>query len=562
MSTPKQRSARILRGPTPHRPASENPDSNFVDLARAVAAWRSLLGEDAVVIDKACRRWEENCIGVDREIPVVLRPRSEKEVTDIVGISARFQIPLYPVSTGKNWGYGSATPAADRCVVVDLSNMNEILALDPDLGLLTVQPGVTQGQLRDYLDDHDLPFMVPVTGAGPACSLMGNALERGYGITPHSDHFAAVRSVRAVLADGSVYRSALADAGGERVDAAHKWGVGPYLDGLYSQGGFGIVTQMTIALAPMPARFEAFLFDIDDPAKLGSIVDAVRELMRTCGGSLSGVNLMNRVRVLSMTESYPHDRVDPGEALPAELVEELSSRRGLPEWLGLGAIYGEPEVIKGLRKVVKRTLGKHSRRVRFLNTKTVRAANAITRILPSRLSKRLTEQVDVGQDILDIVSGRPRETALKLAYWTARSQPPVGSALDPARDGRGVLWFAPLVPMTAADVEVYVKLAKDICPRFGFDPMVTLTTVSEHCFDSTIPLLYELEEGPARADACYRALFDACRVYGFLPYRMNVNSMALYTDDTGSTYWNTVGVLKKALDPDNLIAPGRYAPSR
>jgi hypothetical protein len=50
-----------------------------------------------------------------------------------------------------------------------------------------------------------LPFLVPVTGAGPNCSLLGNALERGDGVVPHADHFGAVTALAAVLPDGEMY---------------------------------------------------------------------------------------------------------------------------------------------------------------------------------------------------------------------------------------------------------------------------------------------------------------------------------------------------------------------
>ena len=121
--------------------------------------------------------------------------------------------------------------------------------MDPELGLVTVEPGVTQAQLRSYLDEHHLPFMVPASGAGPSCSLLGNAVERGYGITPYSDHFAAVTALEAVLPNGEVYRSAHAAMGGTTVDRAFKWGVGPYLEGLFTQGTFGIVTEMTYSFS-------------------------------------------------------------------------------------------------------------------------------------------------------------------------------------------------------------------------------------------------------------------------------------------------------------------------
>jgi 4-cresol dehydrogenase (hydroxylating) len=35
-------------------------------------------------------------------------------------------------------------------------------------------------------------FLVPATRAGPGCSIIGNALKRGYGITPLTDHFQSI----------------------------------------------------------------------------------------------------------------------------------------------------------------------------------------------------------------------------------------------------------------------------------------------------------------------------------------------------------------------------------
>jgi 4-cresol dehydrogenase (hydroxylating) len=45
-------------------------------------------------------------------------------------------IPLWPVSTGKNWGYGAATPAIEGALVVSLEKLNRILTVDADLGYL------------------------------------------------------------------------------------------------------------------------------------------------------------------------------------------------------------------------------------------------------------------------------------------------------------------------------------------------------------------------------------------------------------------------------------------
>jgi FAD/FMN-containing dehydrogenase len=60
----------------------------------------------------------------------VMRPRSVEDVRDIVEDARRHGRPLYPVSTGRNWGYGSASPVVAGCTLVDLSGMNRIRNLE------------------------------------------------------------------------------------------------------------------------------------------------------------------------------------------------------------------------------------------------------------------------------------------------------------------------------------------------------------------------------------------------------------------------------------------------
>ncbi len=543
-------------------PAAALPESpRFVDLARAIAHWRRRLGDDAVLVESACRPYEANCIGLRRSIPVVLRPRDETQVRDVVRIAKQCKVSIYPISTGKNWGYGAALPTAERSVVVDLSRMRRIKAMEPELGLVTVQPGVTQGDLRQYLDRHNLPFMVPVTGAGPSCSLVGNALERGYGITPHTDHFLAVRSLRAVLPDGRVYQSALTEAGGALVDGAHKWGVGPYLDGLYSQGGFGVVTEMTIALASVPERVDVFTMAIENDDDLGEIVDAVRDLLQRSGGAIGGINLMNRLRLLSMLQPYPWQHVPPGGVISDRLAERLGREARLPAWMGLGAIYGDHEVVAGLRQAMRRRFRGLSKDVRFVSRRSLQLTRWIGGRVPGRFGRILRQRFLMASEILGIASGVPSETPLRLAYWKSATPIPTMGSLDPARDGCGIVWFAPLVPMRSRDVRKYVALVGDVCRGYGVEPLITLTTVSNQCFDSTIPILFQGDDGGETARRCYEDLFSACQKHGYLPYRMNAGSMPLYTGNRESTYWHTVQELKAALDPEGIFSPGRYAPT-
>ncbi|MBI2382171.1 MAG: FAD-binding oxidoreductase [Gammaproteobacteria bacterium] len=530
----------------------------------ATAAWpalQALLGHERVLDSETAQsRYQASTEGWPRRLAGALRPASSEQVPALMRILAEHRLPVYPVSTGRNWGYGSAQPVLDDCVLLDLGDMRRIRHFDAERGVVTLEPGVTQADLRDYLDEHRLPFMVPVTGAGPGCSLLGNALERGYGITPHSDHFAALTSLEAVLADGSVYRPALAAWGGEDVDRGFKWGLGPYVDGLFTQGGFGVVIAVSLALAPQPAHMEAVIFSFPREADLEQAVGLVHEMFRRFRGVLGGVNLLNRRRVLSMLEPYPREQLAEAQVIPEALLETIAKRHQVQPWTGVTALYGEPGVVAAARRALRRMLKPHTVRLMFLSPGRAATLSRLARFIPGPLGAQLQAQLKTFKATTDIMQGRPGEVALPLAYW--RSGRPPERDLHPARDRCGLLWFPPLLPLKAADVRRFVDLVHQIMPAHGMEPLVTITCFSELGADSTIPILYDPADAEqrARAHACYEALFQACRRLGYLPYRLNVEHQRALAED--GEIWGVVGKLKAALDPDNLIAPGRYAPRR
>jgi 4-cresol dehydrogenase (hydroxylating) len=47
-------------------------------------------------------------------------PDSAEQVQQIVAIANEFRIPLYPISTGRNLGYGGSAPVLSGSVVLDL----------------------------------------------------------------------------------------------------------------------------------------------------------------------------------------------------------------------------------------------------------------------------------------------------------------------------------------------------------------------------------------------------------------------------------------------------------
>lgn len=520
------------------------------------------LGASQVLYQPAAEaRYGVCTTGVRRIISGAVRPASQLQVEIVVNASRELRVPLYPISTGNNWGYGSAIPAIDGCVIVDLSDMRGV-TVDAETGLATLEPGVTQRILREYLDKNSLKFLCPVTGAGPDCSLIGNALERGHGITPYTDHFLSVMSLEAVLPDGRIYKPPLAELGCVEVDRAFKWGIGPFLDGIFSQGAFGIVTQMTIALAPLPERVEAFFFGLPHDADLECAVESIRALLRDVGGELGSINLMDMRRVLSMMASYPYDHLDQDGLIDEQYLLEIARRNQVMAWMGAGAIYGNARVVRAVKSVIKKKLSGIVKRLVFFTPQSVGNLKRLSHLIPGEPGRGLQNMFGTLDKTLQALAGAPSEVALPLAYWISGKKPESNRPLNPARDGCGLIWYSPLVQMSANKVREYVQMVRKVCVAHRFEPLITLTSLSNRCFVSSVPLLFDQasEEATDRARQCYNALFEVGRTIGCIPYRATVDSMQHFIKSE-TPYWQVVAALKRELDPHGLIAPGRYSQS-
>jgi len=539
----------------------DEPRAYEASAAQAIARWRACLG--SVHVDDASAaqaRYGACTTGVARRIAAALRPGSRDEVPAVVAIARECGVPLYPISTGRNWGYGTALPAVDDCAVLDLSRLAAIRAVDAQLGLFELEPGVTQASLAEYLRAHDLPFMVPTTGAGPDASLLGNVLERGYGITPIADHFAALMRIEAVLPDGRLYAPALSGIGAGLADHAFKWGLGPYLDGLFTQSNFGVVTAVTLALARRPERIEAFYFAVPDADSLQPALLAVRSVLQELGAVAGSVNLMNRHRVLAMTAPYDAARTGADGLLTEDAVADLGRRYRVDPWMGMGALYGPREVVAAARRLVRRRLAGVARRVVFMTATRARLLQRLSTRVLGATHGTSTMLARIGAS-LDILEGRPNRVAHGLLYWRRAGEVNLTEMPDPIKEGCGLIWYAPLVPFKPEIVAAYVERCSAVLRAHGMEPLVTLSTLSERCLDSSVPILFDARkiDEVDRAHRCYDALVEAGRALGVAPYRLHVGAMGRFVGRE-EVFWDVVGRLKQALDPDDILSPGRYAP--
>ncbi len=178
---------------------------------------------------------------------VVIYPQSAEEISKILRFANARKIPVTP------WGAGTSMEAnpVPVCggIVLDLSRMNQILAIYPEDFQAVVQPGVTHVELNQKLSKYGLFFPpdpgAPATIGGMVANNAAGIQAIKYGAT--KDY---VLALEVVLADGTIVRV------GNR---AMRTSSGYNLVGLFvgSEGTLGVFTEITLRLTGIPREVSA-----------------------------------------------------------------------------------------------------------------------------------------------------------------------------------------------------------------------------------------------------------------------------------------------------------------
>ncbi len=143
--------------------------------------------------------------GLSRRCAGIIFAESEEDVAHVVRCANRYSIPIDPVSTGYNVGYGDYFPESSGQVILNLSRMNRILELCREEGWLRIQPGVSQGEVAEYLRKHAPEFNFDLTYWLKESSVLGNALERGRTLLAERER--DLIGAKIVLASGEILRT-------------------------------------------------------------------------------------------------------------------------------------------------------------------------------------------------------------------------------------------------------------------------------------------------------------------------------------------------------------------
>ncbi|WP_082507021.1 MULTISPECIES: FAD-binding oxidoreductase [unclassified Duganella] len=535
----------------------------MANLDPALRAWRLLLGPARVLTSSTDLAPYMASTAASPVAPLaVLRPLSHGEVVAIVRSAGEFDIPLYPLSTGRNWGYGDANPSGAGQVILDLGGMNRILETDRELAYAVIEPGVTQAQLAGHLAEQQLPLWMDCTGAGPDTSLVGNILERGFGHTPYGNRMLHVAGMRIVLASGDTLETGFAHFAHASAAYLYPYGVGPWLDGLFTQSNFGIVTSLGLWLMPQTEVVSHMVASVAGFGAIAAVVDALRPL-RMDGTLSSVVHIGNDLRVLSGGMVFPAAQLPQGPPLPPQLRAEFCRQAGIGAWTVSAALYGRPAQVADARRTLRAAIGRLAT-LRFIDEKMLALGRLAGRWLgQGKLGTRISAQVNLGQSLLNMNRGIPDGRFLAGAYWRRRGglPPEFPRGANPARDGCGMMWLAPVLPLRGRDLLHVHSLVEPLFATHGFDLFETFSMVNERALGGVLTICFDQEDAveTARARLCYQAAFERLKGAGYIPYRVGPQSMKAL-DSGHDTYWGTVARIKDALDPQHIIAPGRYQP--
>ncbi len=497
-----------------------------------------------------------------RQMPAIaVFPGSADEVRRVMALAAEFAVPVWPVSTGKNWGYGERGACYPGGITMVLSRMDRILQVDETLGYAVIEPGVTYGQLNAHLKATGSRLWTDCTGSTPDASVIGNALDKGRGLTPYADHFGCLSGMDVVLADGSLLETGGGPQGGSHVRHVYKWGVGPYLDGLFAQSNLGIVVKSGVWLMPAPECFDFAGFEYTaEQSRFGEFLDAFRELV-FAGAIRSHPHLANDFAMMCILEQYPHERLQGERRLSEPALQGWRKQHGVASWTFGCGLYGSREEIRFQKRAIKQSLGRFGL-IRFVGA----AARddwrgRLVRWGAPLLNRLLGKSDGLAQAMLPAINlfrGIPTEHFARQAYFKSHHRKPAGD-IDPPRDGCGLLWVGPVVPFTSAHIQKAMTLSQGIFQAHGFDFFLEIVVESARSVLFLVGVFYERQDPGEceRATRWYHALRDAFITAGYPPYRATSISMA-GAMDANPPAKALLGRVKAALDPQGLIAPGRY----
>lgn len=458
-------------------------------------------------------------------------PNNVEEVQRVLKVANEYKIPLWTISTGRNLGYGGSAPNMSGIMMLDLKRMNRVLDVNEGNASCLVEPGVNYFDLYKHIQDRKLRLWLdpPDPGWG---SPVGNTCERGGGYTPMRDHFEAHCGMEVVLANGDVIRTGMGALPGSKTWQQYKYGFGPYLDGIFTQSNFGVVTKMGFWLMPEPEAHITGIVSVPRHDDLPRFVEILSYLLNT--GAVQGTTrIFPGVGGLygGSDPEYQALRSKPGGPTNAEL-EAYAAKKEVGFWSTTLPFYGAAKVIAAQWEYAKEKFSAIPG-VMFRDGASYRFP------LTQEQIQKIADPVSLGIPNLSFF-GRP----------------------GPRSEGH--IFFSPIIPMSGEGVfeaqkifdRAFADMGETVGRGFLF-PQSYFPRSFVVIF--TFPITHDAERNKKMREM-YKHLIKVAAENGYGEYRTHT---AFMQDVMQSYSFNNHALLrtheaiKDALDPNGILAPGK-----
>lgn len=261
----------------------------------------AVIGADNVLTGEAMAPYLNDWRGrYEGKTLAVVRPADTQEVVKVVQWCRANRVPLVP--QGGNTGLcGGATPdQSGHSIVLSLTRLNQIRQIDTDNDTMVVEAGVILQAVQEAANSVDRLFPLSLAAEG-SCTIGGNLATNAGGtqVLRYGNARDLCLGLEVVCPDGQVWQG---------LRGLRKDNTGYDLKNLFigSEGTLGIITAATLKLYPKPvAQCTALL-------ALASLDDAVAVLSLARKGfaaALTGFEVIARNCLEGVVQCYPEQRL-------------------------------------------------------------------------------------------------------------------------------------------------------------------------------------------------------------------------------------------------------------